>query len=312
MMRSHPNIPTHASMSRTSCLLALCAGCAAFTPSPPLGVLTGIALRKSSAPTPGLRSASSITATAAAPLDGPAFGTRVFDRMSSSAEVAVSKIFPAGAGWQTASLIAGNVGFASNSLAFFLTVGLGDLLGVFIGHTLFQLLKKKATGDASMKMTPQVQVATLLGGAAFFSGSMWQVALNAMLKLGLDFNGAFVGVGIACTWAFFAGLRVWRRLLSPNMAAVERKNYPNLKADVQLSIAIGAATAFFVGTDVSFGATNWLASIVGITAQMSDVVGVCVAGLSTSLGFMAAQLAMAVALPANKCWIDPAPKFSTK
>ena len=253
-----------------------------------------------------------IRATATAPLDGPGFATRVMDRMSSSAEVAVSKIFPAGAGWQTASLLAGQYGFASNSLAFFCTVGLGDLLGVFIGHTLFQFLKKKMTGDAAIRMTPQFQIATLLGGAAFFSGSMWQVALNAMVKLGLGFNGAFIGVGVACTWAFFAGLRVWRRLLSPAMAAVERKNYPNLKGDVQLSIAIGAATAFFVGTDVSFGAANWLAGVVGITAQMSDVLGICVAGISTSLGFMVAQLAMSLCLPADKCWIDPTPKFSSE
>ena len=131
-----------------------------------------------------------------------------------------------------------------------------------------------------------------------------------MLKLELGCNGAFLGVGVACTWAFFAGLRVWRRLLSPTMGAVEKKNYPNLKSDVQLSIAIGAATAFFVGTDVSFGASNWLSGIVGITASMSDLFGVCVAGISTSMGFMAAQLVMAVMLPADKCWIDPAPKFS--
>ena len=230
-------------------------------------------------------------------------------RLSSSAEVAVSKIFPAGAGWQAASIVAGNAGLASNSLAFFLTVGIGDLIGVFIGHTLYQLFKKKATKDASINMNEQVQVATLLGGAALFSGSMWQPALNTANALGLSFNGAFSVVGVACTFAFFAGLRVWRKILSPSMAGVARNSYPNLKADVQLSVAIGAATAFFVGTDMSFGAANWLAGILGITESMSTLMGICVAGCSTALGFMTCQLAL-TGLPKDKCWIDPAPQFS--
>ena len=33
------------------------------------------------------------------------------------------------------------------------------------------------------------------------------------------------------------------------------------------------AVAFFVGTDVSFGAGNWLARVVGITAAMSSLAG---------------------------------------
>jgi hypothetical protein len=298
---------------RATVFVALIAGCAAFVPASPQNfppVLAAGAPRASLHSPARAPALAGLRATATVPAPS-GLAARVSERLASSAEVAISKIFPAGAGWQTASLVAGNnFGFACDSLAFFASVGLGDLLGVFIGHTLFQLLKKKMAGDKTVQMTQQVQVAALLGGAAFFSGSMWQLALNAMLKLELGFNGTFLGVGVACTWAFFAGLRVWRRLLSPIMGAVQKKNYPNLKSDVQLSIAIGAATAFFVGTDISFGAANWLAGIVGITASMSDLVGVCIAGISTSLGFMAAQLVMAVMLPADKCWIDPAPKFS--
>jgi len=283
--------------------LALAAqSCAAFAPAPALGLSARFA-------------SSPLELKPSAAMRAPVTGLRVAragasERLSSSLEVAASKIFPAGAGWQTASIVAGNAGFASNSLAFFATVGLGDLLGVFIGHTLYQFLKKKITGDQSIVMRDQLQIATLLGGAAFFSGSMWQPALNAMQALGLSFNGCFTGVGVLCTVAFFAGLRIWRRLLAPTMSAVERKSYPNQKADTQLAIAIGVATAFFVGTDVSFGSANWLAPVVGITGAMSNLVGICIAGLSTTLGFMAAQVAMTAALPQDKCWIDPAPRFS--
>lgn len=285
--------------------------CAAFVPSPSLHPSPSLAL-------PSRLAASRLQlAVAMSPekaIRAPTSGLRVAHasaatRLCSSAEVAVSKIFPACAGWQAASLVAGKAGLASNSLAFFLTVGMGDLIGVFMGHTLYQRLKKKATNNTSIRMNEQVQIATLLGGAVLFSGSMWQPALNTDNALGLGFNGAFSVVCVACTFAFFAGLRVWRKILSPSMAAVERNSYPNLKADVQLSIAIGAATAFFVGTDVSFGAANWLAGIVGIIDTMFNLVSICVAGCSTTLGFMACQLAM-TGLPKNKCWIDPVPQFS--
>jgi hypothetical protein len=258
-----------------------------------------------------LRLAQRPTSTLRAPVTGVrASRAKAGDRLSNSVEVAVSKIFPAGAGWQTASIVAGNMGMACDSVAFFLTVGMGDLLGVFIGHTLYQLLKKNVARDSTIKMREQVQVAALLGGAALFSGFTWQPALNAMNKFGLGFNGAFCGVGVACTLAFFVGLRIWRTLLNPTMKAVEKNTFPNLKADFQLSAAIGAATAFFVGTDVSFGAANWLAGLVGITSSMPSAIGCAVAGISTSLGFMAAQFLMAVGLPRGKCWIDPETKFS--
>ena len=289
-------------------LAALAQSAAAFAPIPARGLPARFAAAPLSIkPVPRTRAGLQRTV---ASVSARTQYRSVGERLASSAEVAVSKIFPAGAGWQTASIVAGKMGLGSTSLAFFLTVGMGDLLGVFIGHTLYQILKKKLTNDASIKVRDQVQVATLLGGAAFFSGSTWQPALNAATALGLGFNGAFLAVGVACTMAFYAGLRVFRHLLSPTMGAVERNSYANLKADTQLSIAIGAATAFFVGTDVSFGAANWLAGIVGIADGLSDVAGICLAGLSTALGFMAAQLAMSVGLAKNKCWIDPQPEFS--
>jgi hypothetical protein len=202
--------------------------CAAFAPAPALGLVRlppSSALR---APVTGLR-------VARASLLG-----RVGSRLRSSNTVAISKIFPAGAGWQAASLFAAdNLGLESTSLAFFGAVGLGDFLGVFLGHTLFFLLKKLVRHDPTIKMGEQLQVATLLGGAAFFSGATWQPALNALRFLGLDFAGVFLGVGASCTLAFFTGLRVWRKLLSPSMGAVERNSYQNQKSDVQLAVAIG-------------------------------------------------------------------------
>ena len=66
-------------------------------------------------------------------LDGLNCGS-MNDRLATSVEVTASKIFPAGAGWQLASIVADSAGFAPTSLAFFAAVGLGDCTGVFLGH----------------------------------------------------------------------------------------------------------------------------------------------------------------------------------
>lgn len=224
-------------------------------------------------------------------------------RLASSVEVTASKIFPAGAGWQLASIVADNAGFASTALPFFATVGLGDCAGVFLGHVGWQLVKSKLKG-AELDLGAEMQVGSLLGGAAFFSGFTWQIALNAFNKLGLTFTQSLGGVGLATTAAFFLGLRVMRRLLSPLMPAVAMSDYGNMKSDVGLAAAVGAGCAGFVGTDLSFGAANWLAPLVGIKDSFSSAAACVVAGCSTSLGFMAAMAVQAVGLDAKQCWID--------
>ena len=81
---------------------------------------------------------------------------------------------------------------------------------------------------------------------------------------------------------FFLGLRFGRYFMSPVLTGIPACNYNNLKADAQLSVAIGGATACFVGTDVSYsdasttyGETdaNWLRPIVGIEDGIGDLHG---------------------------------------
>ena len=61
-------------------------------------------------------------------LDGLNCGS-MNERLATSVEVTASKIFPAGAGWQLASIVADSAGFAPPSLAFFAAnVGLVRLL----------------------------------------------------------------------------------------------------------------------------------------------------------------------------------------
>jgi len=222
-------------------------------------------------------------------------------RFTSMTEVAVSKIFPAGFGWQAASAIASNAGASATSVPFFMMTGFGDLLGVLGGHVGYMALKKQA--GFQVNMSKELDTGLWLGSAAFCSGFVWQPTLNACVDLGLSFNASMTSVFGACTLAFFAGLRMFRMLYSP-ITSVAPNNYANLKADAGLAVAVGGATGCFVGTDVTF-ADNWLRPAVGIEDGTGDLAAQVIAGSSTALGFLAVQSAQNLTLPKGKNWIDP-------
>ena len=115
----------------------------------------------------------------------------------------------------------------------------------------------------------------------------------------------FAGTWIFCTFAFNFGLRIARNIYSESMDAVEEPTWANGKSDFNLSMTIGGATAFFVGTDSAYRSSeNFLLNIVGINDKDSIVKACLLAGLSTSLGFGVVQALFNVLFPAGKCWID--------
>ena len=122
---------------------------------------------------------------------------------------------------------------------------------------------------------------------------------------GIPFAGVAAGAWVGCGLAFFGGLRVARTLYSP-ILAIAPNNYANLKADAQLSVAIGGATGAFVGTDVNYlaGDGNFLRPLVGVEGTDSALVGCIKAGSSTTLGFAAAQSAQNVTYKAGTNWTD--------
>lgn len=230
----------------------------------------------------------------------------VVDRFIVTAEVTVSKIFPAGFGWQTSSIIAeNNFGFAADTMNFALTTGVGDGLGVLTGHCLYYGAKKAITGDDSINMTAEFQTAVLLGSAAFCSGTAWQPLVDALQGANLSFGGVFAGTWVGCGLAFYGGLRAGRTILSGYMSHVEEPTYDNSKNDASLSTVIGGATGFFVGTDAAYlPDQNFLINVVGIPDGTPDLVGCAIAGTSTSLGFFTSQSVFNVVFPSGKCWND--------
>lgn len=226
----------------------------------------------------------------------------VMARFITTAEVCVSKIFPAGAGWQAGSLLAGGVGYAGDSAQFALMTGLGDGAAVVVGHTSYYAVKK-ALWDPKISVGSELGSAVWLGSAAVCSGSLWQPIVNAMQAgENVPFEAVAATAWVGCGSAFFLGLRAGRTVM-PWMPHADNSNFAG---DASLSMAIGGATAFFVGTDVAYlgGQGNFLRPLVGVESFDSDLTGIIKAGTSTALGFTAAQAAQNVTYPAKQAWLD--------
>ena len=208
------------------------------------------------------------------------------ERFKVTAEVTVSKIFPAGFAWQSSSILADSIlGYAPDSMGFALLTGMGDAIGVFVGHCLYFLAKKNVVdangsdGRFNIDMEKEVQTGLLLGSAAFFSGTAWQPIVNALQALELPFFQVFAGTWIGCATAFYFGLRTARTVLSGPLKHVHYPSFENSRTDKSLSLAIGGATGFFVGTDTAYlPAENFLFDVVGIHEGMGPVRGCITAG----------------------------------
>lgn len=227
-------------------------------------------------------------------------------RMTVTAEVAISKIFPAGFGWQTAATYASStaVGLQPNETAFYLATGLGDGIGVMMGHVLYMTLKKAVTGNSEIDVGKELQTGIMLGSAAVCSGTAWQPTVNALQAAGWGFESSVAATGGVAVFAFFTGLRLGRLVYAPIFRGVEEASYGNLKADAALSVAVGGAAGCFLGTDVSYQAANWMAPVIGIQESYSAATASCLAGTSTLLGFSVVQTAENLVYPKDKCWVD--------
>ena len=228
-------------------------------------------------------------------------GNHIVNRFISTLEVSVSKIFPAGFGWQYGSVIADNMGLTPNDLGFFLTTGLGDLTGVFLGHTLYYSIRNAITGG-ERTIADEAGTGWFLGSAAFCSGSVWQPTVNFLQAAQLPFTGVAVGTWVICGAAFYGGLRLGR-LIYP---FIDNGAYWNIKYDAALSVSIGGATGAFVGTDTAYlPEENFLKGVVGVEDADSAITGCVKAGSATSIGFVGSQAVQNATYFKGRNWIDP-------
>lgn len=216
----------------------------------------------------------------------------------------MSKIAPAGAGWWAANAFAADtLGFAGTDLGYFVTTGMGDALAVMGGHSLYFACKSKVVPSAGIEMSKELQTATLLGGATFLSGFVWQPLCN-MLETA-PFLAAAVGVGAGCGTAFFLGLRGVRTALGGGAApAIEPPTAPNLKDDACLSLSIAGATGTFVGVVIDFADNPFIGTSIAILAAASTASGCVSSAKATTLGFTMLQTIQNLAFPTGTNWID--------
>jgi len=135
------------------------------------------------------------------------------------------------------------------------------------------------------------------------SGSVWQPLVNTLQTSDkLPFEIIFAGTWLGCGTAFLGGLRLGRMIL-PWM---DGPTNANMGTDASLSMAIGGASACFVGTDVAYlgGEGNFLRPVVGIEDVDPDLVGIVKAGTSTSIGFAAAQSIQNITYKQGEAWCD--------
>jgi len=233
----------------------------------------------------------------------PATSSGLWKRFQVTAEVTVSKIFPAGFGWQAGSVVAADMGLTGTDAGFALMTGVGDFWGVFLGHSLFYSIKSLFSED--VQVTKEIHTGAFLASAAFFSGSAWQPVVNTLQSAGYSYIGVTGFTTIFCAASFFTGLRLARMALPKLGLQVAPNNYSNLKNDASLSLSIGAAGGGFVGTDVAYlPEQNFLAPAVGVQASDSIALACTKAGSATSIGFLAAQTAQNLAYSPTKNWTD--------
>lgn len=212
------------------------------------------------------------------------------------AQVAISKIFCAGAGWQLLSIVAlTTLSCDTNSPAFFLLTGLGDALGVGLGHIAFRCI----LCSAAINLKAEVLTGLWLGSSAMLSGMAWQYVVN-VVSATQPFWPTLLWTSSLCGFAFFCGLRLFRLCYQP--LGMESATAGNFGADRLLAASVGAGAGLFTATDPATG-IGWLAFL-AVQPTDSSALAVFKAGLSTLLGFIALQSAQNVLLPVGANWLD--------
>ena len=218
-----------------------------------------------------------------------------------TAEVCLSKIGPAGAGWWAANAYADSIGYATTDVGYFVITGLGDACAVWLGHSLYFLAKQRAFRP-DVSMGKELQTGAHLAGATFLSGFAWQPLCNALADQ--PFAVAAAGVGAGCGAAFFAGLRLGRVMLPGFMPAVASGDAANRAADAGLSLSIAGATGTFVGVVIDFADNPFIGTPVAILATATTLGGCVSSSQATILGFTATQAAQNLLWRPGSNWID--------
>jgi hypothetical protein len=117
------------------------------------------------------------------------------------------------------------------SASFSVRLGLGDAIGVMVGHCAYFDAKRSISGDEGIDTKAEAQTGLLLASAVFCSGTVWQPLVDALQVAESSFAQVFVGTWIGCGTAFYLGLRGARTILSGICDHIHGPTYENSNDD---------------------------------------------------------------------------------
>ena len=216
---------------------------------------------------------------------------KIIQRNIKTTEIIISKIFPAGCGWQYGSIVATHNYYIPSDISFMLTCGIYQGMAVGVGHWLYMMTKKNTTDyihhtirpENPIDMTLETYKAIQFGTASVVTGTVWQPTVDLLRYDG--FYTTAIGTGITCGAFFFTGLTLSKYICRPKTNQIINRG--TIAKDALLSISIGGANAMSVATDPIIHG-NILTPIYGI-GDMLAYNSIYIAGFSTASGFMVIQ-----------------------
>lgn len=215
------------------------------------------------------------------------------------------EVFLSGFLWQAFGL---SCGCDSTSTSYFFLTGFGGALGAMMGH----LLSRLTFVDGMLVVPRRARNKSMANFIAMFLGSatVWQKVANDSHNMDMNFTQAFFFVFIVAFTIFLTTLAVLRTIneLVKGYFGVEN-DLDTVRTrfwyDVQLSLSVAMADAFFLGTTSGLYSDNSLGGIFGVNSDTPAFEGLMKCGAAAMLGFAVAQVAQNAVV--EECWIDRPP-----
>jgi hypothetical protein len=226
------------------------------------------------------------------------------------------KFFFAAFFWQAFGYIALSSGHSSTSPAYYLLTGVGTMLGVLL--TSFVIIVTTKNEVTRADFASEVHGALLVGLAGgITAGTLWQVSVNIAINGGFDFTGAFFFVYMMSGSSYFLSALLLRHMNSQWLPSkwqfsVAALSPPVVYQELTLAICVGAADAFFVGTDDRVLNYGWLTAF-RVSRHTPTMGGMCLAGASAFCGYLICETLLNCVFAEGILWLDePQPTVAIK
>jgi hypothetical protein len=225
------------------------------------------------------------------------------------------KFFCASFTWEGFGFAAMASGGNSTSAGYYFMTGLGTMLGVVFASAIIIAFTK--LGGPRDDLIAEIHSTLFVGLAAgITAGTLWQVSVNISIDGGYTFSGAFFFVYFMSSLSYFTSASLmryingnllpsaWRFMLAPFSTQV-------ICQELTLALSVGAADAFFVGTDDRVLNYGWLKAF-NVYGDTNTFAALCLAGASAFCGFLICQTVLNFFVGQGNLWLDESPSVAVK